>query len=223
MVAQLLTKYEQQQKLIEQLSVESRCVSDPRLFFYSGVLKSKNGSHKTADKFHEKYASCVFCGREDNLTMAHLICELDPVTKDIINFSFFGKPTYRDDIDTKSPRNFLRLCGTKGEQGTCHDLFDCFKLSLIYDQFNKDYVIFSIDKNHNLNNKRIRLDEEFPPYRRLLCWRFKRALVLYACVLGPEAPKICDAIDFSETASTACKDDVFEDEDESTSEFKSSV
>ena len=105
-------------------------------------------------------------------------------------------------LDTKSPRNFLRLCSTKGESDSCHDMFYNFRLSLIYDPLRRDYQIFSVDNRHRLHKKRIKLSPEAPPYRRLLCWRFKKALLLYCSLLGTDAPAISDAIDFSDTTSS---------------------
>lgn len=193
-----------------QLSVEVACSTDPRLFFYSGVVKSRKGRHSVASEFHNReYEKCVFCGTENNLSLAHLITEIqttDESAKDI-SFDVFGPPTYKDDLDTKSPRNFLRLCGTKGQRGTCHDLFDTFRLSLIYDPFKGDYQIFSVDSRHALHKKRIELSREAPPYRRLLCWRFKKALLLYSSLLGTDAPAISEAVDFSDTTSVRRVDD----------------
>jgi hypothetical protein len=98
-------------------------------------------------------------------------------------------------------------------------------LSLIYDPSQQDYVIFSINEyNHPLHNKRIMLNTKFPPYKRLLCWRFKKALTMYRFALGYEAPSAIDAVDYSEAASLGGDDDDDDDDDdESTSELKSIV
>jgi hypothetical protein len=190
---------------LAKLRVDVACSNDPRLFFFSGVVKSRRGQHSAASVFHKnEYKKCVFCGSKKNLTLAHLITEIqttDESAKDI-SFDVYGPPTYKDRLDTKSSRNFLRLCGTKGMKGTCHDMFDNFRLSLMYNPFRGDYQIFSVDSGHRLHMKRITLSEEAPPYRRLLCWRFKKALLLYGSVLGTDAPAISDAIDFSDTTSS---------------------
>ena len=81
--------------------------------------------------------------------MAHLISEIDPTSD--VNLDVFGPPQYHDAIDVKSPRNFLRLCGTKGMKGTCHDSFEFFRLGLLYDPFKQTCCIYAVDKFHFLH------------------------------------------------------------------------
>src|ERR1700722_16200448 len=123
---------ERMQKRIDILEVNTKIATDPRLFFFGPAIRSKNGAHSLASKFHFKtYPRCVFCDSDKNVTMAHLISEVQD--GDGVSLAVFNTPIYHEDLDVKSPRNFLRLCGTKGATGTCRDAFDYFRLSLIYD------------------------------------------------------------------------------------------
>ncbi len=81
-------------------------------------------------------------------------------------------------------------------------MFDNFRLSPIYDPFLGDYQIFSIDETHALDEKHIHLSTLYPPYKRLLCWRLKKAIILFSYQLRPSATAIIDVIDFTETFST---------------------
>lgn len=102
---------------VRQLRTEFKLGRDPRLFFFSGVIRSVNGKHSQASKsIRDRYKACVFCGKKDGLTMAHLISEVEESGD--VSLSAFGKPTYVDNLDVKSSRNFILLCGTKGEQGS---------------------------------------------------------------------------------------------------------
>ena len=134
--------------------VETRLavVKDPRFFMLGGFLKSLNGKHSEASAFHRThFPGCVFCGAETNLTMAHLISEFNPVQAQELGLrvDVFGPPTYVDDINPKSARNFLRLCGTKGERGTCHDLFDNYEIGLLYDPSDQHFEIRCVDEKKN--------------------------------------------------------------------------
>lgn len=190
-----------QGKLIEALEVSRRISNDPRLFFFSPVIRSKNGLHSKASKYHStKYPNCVFCGSDKDVTLAHLISEVQD--GDGVSLAVFNRPVYVEDLDVKSPRNFLRLCGTKGVLGTCHDAFDYFRLSLIYDPANQNYIIYAVDRASVLHLKRITLSSEMPPYKRLLCWRFRKSIEIFGGLPSYEhLPKMLDIADFSEAGS----------------------
>ncbi len=191
---------------LNQLRTEFRIGRDPRLFLYSAAIKSKSGNHSDASKFHrENYNNCVFCGKADGengikLTMAHLISEIDPISSDV-NLDVFGPPNYHDAINVKSPRNFLRLCGTKGQRGTCHDMFDHFRLGLNYNPLRQTYFIYSVDSTHFLHEKEIRLSEMTPPYRRLLAWRFRKMILEFGHLFN--GMPLLDVVDHSDVSSEA--------------------
>jgi hypothetical protein len=131
--------------------------------------------------------------------MAHLISEIQE-SDDNISLNVYNRPKYREDLDVKSPRNFLRLCGTKGAKGTCHDAFDFYRLSLIYDPAQQNHVIIAVDVQSPLHEKRISLSTEMPPYKRLLCWRFRMSIQTFGGVY-PNLPGMLDVADYSEAGS----------------------
>ena len=116
------------ERRIAELGVQAACSSE---------VKSRRGKHSQASEFHKIiYDKYVFCGSENNLTLAHLITEIQSTDRREcerdFNFDVFGPPhTYG--LDTKSPRNFLRLCGTQGE------MFDNFRWFRIYNPFQSNY------------------------------------------------------------------------------------
>ena len=69
----------------------------------------------------------------------------------------------------------IPLCGTKGEAGTCHNEFDNFGITLLYNPLTKKYVKYCLNSNFktdkNLHGKETEIVGEFPPYCRLLSWR----------------------------------------------------
>jgi hypothetical protein len=188
------------QAQIDRLNYRTRISADPRMFVFSSAIKSKNGSHKTASEYHiEKFSTCVFCGSSEDVTMAHLISEVQE--SDGVSLAMFNCPHYKTDLVVKSPRNFIRLCGTKGRRGTCHDAFDHYCLSLIYDPAQGNYIIWSVDASSGLHQKRITLSTEFPPYKRLLCWRFRKSIETFGG-LYEHLPQLESTIDYSEAGST---------------------
>ena len=82
---------------------------------------------------------------------------------------------YVDELDSKSKRNFIPLCGTKGQAGTCHNEFDNFGITLLYNPLTKKYVKYCLNPdfkpNENLHGEETEITGEFPPYCRLLSWR----------------------------------------------------
>jgi hypothetical protein len=75
-----------------------------------------------------------------------------------------------------SARNFLPLCGTEGIYGTCHDEFDKFRITLLYNPLRGVYTIYCLDlvnsPKADLHLRDINVDPDFPPDRRLLAWSF---------------------------------------------------
>lgn len=200
-VAEIIAEVGELRKEIATLRFSTSISNDPRLFLYSPAVKSRNGKHSDASDYHKAaFPKCVFCGAEDDVTMAHLISEVVP--DDLISLDAFGPPTYCDELDVKSRRNFIRLCGTKGERGTCHDLFDNFRLSLLYDPANRNYIIIAVDVESPLHNKVICLSTDFPPYKRLLCWRLRQSVLRFGCHTS-HLPSLSHTIDYSEASSVA--------------------
>ena len=73
----------------------------------------------------------LFCGEKNNVTKAHIVAGNRSV-----DYSAFSKPVYKDELDVKSPRNFLQLCGVvDGVEESCHNEFDKYLMTLIYNPF----------------------------------------------------------------------------------------
>jgi hypothetical protein len=166
-------------------------LSDPRMDFWKlempGSESSQSGSRKKnarssqantksiddvkkeiRDDLRKKYGSycCLFCGSTTNVTLAHLVA-----SNTQINYREFGTGTYRDNLDPTSLRNFIPLCGTLGETGTCHHEFDTHQVSLFYNPFERKY---SLCKFADLSFKVVTVKHK--PYHRLMAWRTRFAI-----------------------------------------------
>ena len=117
----------------------------------------------------------------------------------------FNPPHYRTWLDVSLPRNFILLCDTKGEKGTCDDAFDFYRMGLIYDPASQDYSIFCVDRTSPLHGKRIQFYDPLPS-RRLLVWRFRQTVVLYHLEIGADVPQLADIADYSENANSVARD-----------------
>jgi hypothetical protein len=188
------------QAQIELLQFRTRISLDHRMFLFGPAIKSIYGRHSVASAYHKQHFSgCVFCGEEENATLAHLISEVQE--SDSVSLAVFNHPCYKTDLDVKSPRNFIRLCGKKGDGKSCHDVFDFYRLSLMYDPAERNYIIFSVDNLSSLHLKRINLPGDFPPYKRLLCWRFRMSIQTFASMCD-HLPDLAAVADYSEAGST---------------------
>ena len=170
-------------------------LKDPRICFWgtkmrgsesnksgSNPTKSNNASDPTVlDKktikrdLTNQYGewSCLFCGEKQNVTLAHIVS-----SNSNVDYSLFNKPTYKCDLNTQNQRNFFPLCGNDGEADTCHNEFDKYGMTLLYDPFLKSYSIYCFDdtftKYGELHNKVINVKHK--PYIRLLAWRTRTCL-----------------------------------------------
>lgn len=146
---------------------------DDKFMFFTPAMPSSANSSKhrrvLAQMDQPYWKVCLFCGSDDNITRARLVAD----SKDM-NYSAFGKPYYKTDLDLKSIRNFIPLCGTLGQKGTCRDLFDKYLISMLYNPLSKKYRIICLDSTadqYRLHGNEVELKHE--PYTRLLAWRTK--------------------------------------------------
>lgn len=181
--------------------------ADERLFYFSTAMAASSGKHSAASKaIKTKYKhKCLFCGSA-NPTLAHLVAGNSHV-----DYSLFGtRNGYKSDLDVKSQRNFIPLCGTLGEIGTCYHEFDTYKMSLLYDPLSQEYRVFCLDskfaKYDEVNNKVIPVDTDFPPYRRLLAWRARKCVNEHACLLGDKGEQLLEYAMFSEISRSVKND-----------------
>lgn len=150
--------------------------------------------------------------------MAHILAD----TKDKTLHPLFGKANhYVDDFNPKSPRNFIPLCGTHGEAGTCHNEFDNYQITLLYNPLKLKYVTYCFNplfKTH-LHGKEIEISGMYPPYRRLLAWRSKYCVRKNQHFLNEDLrQEFVSACNFSETSkSVDGGEDIDDGEDSSSS------
>ena len=137
---------------------------------------------------------CVVCG-DDNATMAHIVSG-NSNTK----YPDFNTPRYKTDLDNKSSRNYIPLCGTLGKANSCHNEFDSFLLTFLYNPLTRKYFIISLNEswiNHHRHGTEIELKHN--PYNRLLVWRTRKCLIEFGSKFSfDQVSKIIGAADLSE-------------------------
>ena len=176
---------------------------DPRLFYWSCVMPKSSGKHTIADRAIDSFygRKCLFCDDITNVMKAHLVAG-----NSSISYSLFCKPIYKDDLDVKSPRNFIPLCGTLGEPGTCHHEVDTYRLTLIYNPFDRIYRVISFNpelSNHLfLHNKKVEVPEDCRPYTRLLSWRARKCLLEFGSNIDYDVMEIITSANLSEESQS---------------------
>jgi hypothetical protein len=188
---------------------------DERLAFFSKVVRS-TGKHSAASSQIRKSTvfggCCAFCHTNtEQVTMAHIVAGASGV-----DYSPFSTG-YKAPLDVKSPRNFLPLCGTEGRSGTCHDEFDKFRITLLYNPFDQSYSIYCLDLDNSpkayLHGTIIEVDPEFPPYRRLLAWRTRKCLLEHGSKLKDKREALFLMTKFSDQSKSVATSEEDEEED----------
>lgn len=152
---------------------------DPRLSYWSPAIPVNEKRHSVVSKqLKHAYTGCV---------MNRIICKLKGFTvpakaahivanNSSINYAFFNYPKYADDLDPHCIRNYIPLCGTSGEADSCHNEFDQFLLTFIYNPMQQNFQIASLRpgwRHYDLNGASITFSHQ--PYRRLLAWRSRHS------------------------------------------------
>lgn len=160
---------------IEALERLGRLRADIRASFFKRSSPGSTGKHSDASKFINESRTydgkCVVCGTKKNVTKAHLI-----VNSLKLDYSCWNEPMYSTNFERLSPRNFLPLCGTLGEEGTCHHLFDSYQLAILFRPFDGTYHSHCFLADRLDLNKQIIIDDRAPPYRRALAWRTRECV-----------------------------------------------
>ena len=162
-------------------------VVDPRLSFFSVAMAPSSGRPSVANNvLSTKYKGfCVVCRQKSMSvkgTMAHIVAG-----NSNISYEVFGPPTYKTTLDVKSERNFILLCGTNGDAGSCHNEFDKYLFTILYNPFSKLYNIISLNEkwqHHDLHGKEIELLHK--PYHRLLAWRSRKCYTEHGSSVSAE-------------------------------------
>ena len=194
-----------------QLNTQLSLSRDPRLFYFSTVMPGSKGSHSTVSRqIKSLYGpQCMFCGSNEGVTLAHLVAG-NPA----VDYSPFGPPKYRPDFDYRSVRNFILLCGTRGEEGTCHNEFDNYLIGMVPEPLGEGgnrctllCLRHDFAKYEELNNKSI-LVRDPHPYRRLLAWRNRKCLLEHGRLCsGDVIQNALRACDLSEIANSVDNSD----------------
>jgi hypothetical protein len=172
-------------QLRDKLAILERRVShgqDERLSYWSCVMPASSGKHSAADKkISQSYGrKCLFCGCSGKISTVHLVAGNSKV-----NYSPFGSANgYIGELDVKSPRNFIPLCGTLGQEGTCHDGFDKHLIMILHNPLAKNpsekYQLHCFGAGYqHLHGKFIPIpsDPDVRPYHRLLAWRARKCIL----------------------------------------------
>ena len=184
---------------VQKLEKRQAITVDPRLFYFSCVMPKSSGKHSIADHAIDEYygTRCLFCGSTTNITKAHLVAG-----NSSLDYSPFCKPHYKSDLNVKSPRNFIPLCGTLGIPGSCHHEFDTYRITLIYNPLEENYRVYSFNPdlpNHSLlHNRIVEVPDECRPYTRLLSWRAKKCILEFGSKVEDNVMDIITLANLSE-------------------------
>ena len=155
----------------------------------------KTVADRIIDEMYGK--KCLFCDSSTNVTKAHLVAG-----NSSLDYAPFCKPNYKSDLDVKSARNFIRLCGTLGVVGSCHHEFDTYRIALIYNPLETVYRLFSFNPDWPnyvpLHKKIVYLPEECRPYTRLLSWKAKKCMLELGSNVAGNAMDIITRANLSE-------------------------
>lgn len=125
---------EQKATLHEQRAFLSNLI-DARLSVWNDGGSSSTSSSTSVSvsssrrAYRNRIGVCMGCGINSELSIAHIVSHRRSAT---INTLFGIDGNYIDEVDVESERNYLVLCGSHGQQGTCHNYFDNLQMSLYY-------------------------------------------------------------------------------------------
>ena len=132
---ELEAKIEEQKATLDEQGAVLSSLIDPRLSVWNdggssststSTLKSVSSSRRA---YRNQIGVCMGCGIDSDLSIAHIVSHRRSAD---INTLFGIDGDYIDDVDVESERNYLVLCGSHGQQGTCHNYFDNLQMSLYY-------------------------------------------------------------------------------------------
>jgi hypothetical protein len=143
--------------------------------------KAKVNARKIFTDNEKRVPTCVICNKEDSITFAHIISSA------LDDYSLFGiKNNYKDDLDVFSERNFMPLCGTEGENGSCLDAIDKHLIHVRYDVFQKLYHVNCSPNapEHfiEISKRSLIVPPGWNPYHRLLAWRSRKCGTEYGFI-----------------------------------------
>eukprot|EP01032_Pedospumella_encystans_P025990 gene25990-29357_t len=157
-------------------------MTTPQLALYRGkplggsrISRNKAATNETATNKNPYWMRCLICGA-DAQSCGRVISEAH-ILEGVRTYAYdeYGTASgYADDLDPSSARNYIPLCGTEGQAGSCHDLFDTFKIALLYNPLKSVYFLYTPLGHYveGYHGKVIRnIPHDFLPYKRLLAAR----------------------------------------------------
>lgn len=190
---------------LERLEKLEAIRNDARMAFYSAAMAASSGRHTAASRVvDELYGhNCLFCDETANITKAHIVAG-----NHYVDYSPFGVSNgYCTDLDVKSPRNFIPLCGSLGREGTCHHAFDKYLLTIMFDPITTIYRVISFDpsfaKHAIVHNRELNVPAECRPYTRLLTWRARKCMLEHGSRITDDLAAVLTAIDLSDVSKAS--------------------
>jgi hypothetical protein len=190
--------------------------ADRRLHFFSrsmsgsgksnlspATLFKANREFKLIQDFYK--GRCAFCNKAGTrarvISKAHLVASNRKENYDALGTA----NNYKNDLNLYSGRNYLPLCGSLGVQGSCHNEFDNYLITILHNSFDGTYKLHCFNPKFveygRLHQKVILFHDIYPPYHRLLTWRTIKCLNEHGHLI-PEAEKrdIFTCVSLSEKA-----------------------
>ena len=193
MIEEQKAKIEEQKATLDEQGAVLSNLIDPRLSVWNvgGSSSTSNSTPSIVSSSRKAYRThigvCMGCGSDSNLSIAHIVSHRRGAD---INVLFGTDGNYIDGVDVESERNYLVLCGSHGQQGTCHNYFDSLQMSLYYcreaesdesgDASDEEGVFkwFCSDVAMSARMSRVwRAQEMGEKYVRLLNWRTLRTIL----------------------------------------------
>jgi hypothetical protein len=159
--------------------------ADSRLKFFTSAVggSDKSLNPKLRESFNSFYRNrCLFCDSSNNLSRAHLVVGRK-ISSDFDYDDFGTKKGYKNNIEVDSMRNYILLCGNRGSPDTCHDDFDNYLVTLLYNPLKTEYSVYHLNplssRQTSIHHKvvTVPLNESVRPYTRLLSWRTRFCLL----------------------------------------------
>lgn len=149
---------------------------DTRVRMFGETIRGSDVSRsKTGDSNQFYWSRCLFCGKQAQSSLkiseTHIINGVKGH-----DYSAFGKASgYKSDLDVRSTRNYIPLCGTLGVKSTCHHEMDQFHVALLWNPFQQHFCLYSAHEDSKHLHEKILPTYTFPesclPYRRFLAAR----------------------------------------------------
>ena len=133
------------------------------------TVRRSDRSGKANDHYWQQ---CLFCGTSDGISEAHIV----NAVRDFDYTPHGTKGGYSSDLDVTSDRNYIPLCGTKGDGVSCHHHFDSYHVTILYQPFQQSFYLhvpikYRASIGHFHGQSLPKIPDKNMPYKRLLVAR----------------------------------------------------